>query len=68
MNTLDLLGKRVRYEGEAGVVVSRTEPSLANRDGLAAQRGRSVTIRVEGAVAPHFIEVTGVDLERIEVL
>ena len=27
MNTLDLLGKRVRYNGETGVVVSRSEPS-----------------------------------------
>jgi hypothetical protein len=68
MNTLDLLGKRVRYDGETGVVVGRNEPTLSGRDAMAAARGRSVTIRVEGTLAPHFIEVSGVDLERIELL
>jgi hypothetical protein len=68
MNTLDLLSRRVRYEGEMGLVVSRNEPTATSRDGLAAERGRSVTIRIEGAVAPRFIEVTEADLERIELL
>ena len=36
--------------------------------GLASKRGRSVTIRIEGELAPHFIEVTEPDLEGIEVL
>jgi hypothetical protein len=68
MNTLDLLGKRVRYDGETGVVVGRNDPTLAGRDAMAATRGRSVTIRIEGAMAPHFVEVTEADLERIELL
>ena len=68
MDTLDLLGKHVRYDGETGIVVSRSEPDWARRDGLAGQRGRSVTIRIEGQLAPHFVEVTEADLERIEVL
>jgi hypothetical protein len=68
MNTLDLLGRKVRYNGETGVVVSHSEPGSSRRDHLAAQRGRSVTIRIEGALAPHFVEVTETDLESIEVL
>jgi hypothetical protein len=68
VNTLDLLGKRVRYDGESGLVIARSEPAPASRDRLAAQRGRSVTIRIEGTLAPHFVEVTDSDLERIEVL
>ena len=68
MNTLDLIGKRVRFEGEVGTVVSRTEPSLAGRDCLSFWRGRSVTIRVEGALAPHFVEVAEADIVRIEML
>ena len=68
MDTLDLLGKHVRYNREVGIVVSRSEPGWAGRDGLAAQRGRSVTIRIEGQLAPHFVEVTEADLARIEVL
>ena len=48
MNTLDLLGRQVRYNGETGVVVSHSEPGSSRRDHLAAQRGRSVTIRIEG--------------------
>ena len=68
MNTLDLLGRQVRYNGETGVVVSRSEPGWAGRDRLAAERGRSVTIRIEGPLAPHFVEVTETDLESIEVL
>ncbi len=68
MDTLDLLGKHVRYNGEVGIVVSRSEPNREGRDGLAAQRGRSVTIRIEGQLAPHFVEVTEADLASIEVL
>lgn len=68
VNTLDLLGRHVRYDGEVGVVVSHSEPTLASKDRLASQRGRSVTIRVEGRVGPHFVEVAERDLERIEVL
>jgi hypothetical protein len=40
----------------------------ARRDGLAAQRGRSVTIRIDGRRAPHFVEVTESDLGSIEIL
>jgi hypothetical protein len=68
MNTLDLLGKRVRYNGETGVVVNHSGPGFARRDYLAAQRGRSVTIRIEGKLAAHFVEVSETDLERIELL
>jgi hypothetical protein len=68
MNTLDLLGRQVRYNGETGVVVSHSEPGWAGRDRLAAQRGRSVTIRIEGQLAPHFVEVTESDLENIEII
>jgi hypothetical protein len=68
MNTLDLLGKRVRYNGEAGVVVGHCGPGFGRRDYLAAQRGRSVTIRIEGKLAAHFVEVGETDLERIELL
>ena len=68
MNPLDLLGRRVRYNGEQGIVVSRSEPSLRSRDRLAARRGRSVTIRVDGDFAPHFVEVTETDLDSIIVL
>ena len=68
MNTLDLLGRRVRDNGESGVVVSHSGPGSLGRDRLAAQRGRSVTIRVDGQLAPHFVEVTEADLENIEVL
>ena len=68
MDTLDLLGKHARYNGETGIVVSRSEPGSSRRDGLAGQRGRSVTIRIEGQLAPHFVEVTEADLASIEVL
>ena len=68
MNTLDLLGRQVRYNGEMGVGVSHSGPGEVRRDRLAAQRGRSVTIRVDGQLAPHFVEVTEADLENIEVL
>lgn len=68
VNTLDLLGKDVCYEGEVGVVVARSEPASSGRDGLAWRRGRSVTIRIEGTLAPHFVEVGESDLADIEVL
>ena len=68
MNTLDLLGRKVRYNGETGTVVSHFRPGSLGRDRLAAQRGRSVTIRIEGQLAPHFVEVTETDLENIEIL
>ena len=68
MDTLDLLGKHVRYNGETAVVVSHSEPGSSRRDGLAAQRSKSVTIPIEGQLAPHFVEVTEADLARIEVL
>jgi hypothetical protein len=69
MNTLDLLGRQVGYYGETGVVVGHSGPGFARRDGLAAQRGRSfTTIRNEGNLAAHFVEVSETDLERIEVL
>jgi hypothetical protein len=68
MNTLDLLGRRVRYNGETGVVVGHSEPDSSHRDRLAALRGRSVTIRIEGQLAPHFVEVTESDLNNIEII
>jgi hypothetical protein len=68
MNTLDLLGEHVRYNGETGVVVGRCEPNRSGGDKLAAQRGRSVTIRIEGPLAPHFVEVLEGDLAGIELL
>ena len=58
----------MRYKGETGIVVGHSGPSASRRDGLAAERGRSVTIRIEGPLAPHFVEVTEKDLESIEVL
>ncbi len=68
MNTLDLLGRKVRYNGETGTVVSHSGPGSLGRDRRGAQRGRSVTIRIEGQLAPHFVEVTETDLENIEIL
>ena len=35
MNTLDLLDRQVRYNGETGVVVSHCEPGSWHRDRLA---------------------------------
>ena len=67
-NTLDLLGKRVRYRGKEGLVVGRLDPQLARRDRLATFRGESVTIRFEGPLAPTFVEVEGADLDAIEVI
>ncbi len=68
MNSLNLLGKRVRYNGETGVVVSRSEPEWVGRDRLAAQGGSCVTIRIEGQHWPHFVEVRDADLASIEVV
>ena len=67
VNTLDLLGRQVRYE-ETGVAVSRSEPGTSRRGTLAAQGGRSLTIRIDGRLAPHFVGVTESDLANIEVL
>ncbi len=67
-NTLDLLGKRVRYQGREGLVVSRFNPLAAHRDRLAPFRGESVTIRIEGHLGATFVEVDAVDLGGFEVL
>jgi hypothetical protein len=67
-NTLDLLGKRVRYQGKEGLVVARLDPLAAHRDRLAPFRGESVTIRIEGHLGPTFVEVDAVDLGSVEVL
>lgn len=40
----------------------------SRREHLAAQRGGSVTIRTDGQLAPHFVEVTESDLASIAVL
>jgi hypothetical protein len=68
MNTLDPLDRQVRYNGETAVVVSHSEPGSSRRDGLTAQRSKSVTIPIEGQLAPHFVEVAQSDPESIEVL
>jgi hypothetical protein len=67
-NSLDLLGKRVRYRGKEGLVVGRLDPLAAHRDRLAPFRGESVTICFEGHLAPTFVEVDAVDLGGVEVL
>ena len=67
-NSLDLLGKRVRYAGKEGLVVSRFNPMAAGRDRLAPFRDESVTIRIEGRLGPTFVEVDAVDLGGVEVL
>ncbi len=67
-NSLDLLGKRVRYCGKEGLVVSRFNPLAVGRDRLAPFRGESVTIRFEGHLGATFIEVDAVDLGSIELL
>jgi hypothetical protein len=35
MNALDLLGRQVRYGGEIGVVMGRSEPGVSRRERLA---------------------------------
>lgn len=65
---LELLGKRVRYRGQRGVVVGRLDPRSAQRDRLASFRQASVTIRFEGPLGPTFVEVDGAELGAIEPL
>jgi hypothetical protein len=48
--------------------VSRSQPGCSRRDRLATQRGRSVTIRIDGRLGPHFVEVLESDLGSIEIL
>ena len=67
-NSLDLMGKRVRYQGKEGLVVGRLDPPAAQRDRLAPFRGESVTIRFEGHLGATFIEVDAAELGSIEVL
>ena len=67
-NSLDLLGKRVRYQGREGLVVGRLDPTRAQRDRLAPFREESVTIRFEGDLGPTFVEVDAADFGAIEVL
>jgi hypothetical protein len=67
-NSLDLLGKRVRYQGKEGLVVSRFNPLATRGDRLAPFRAESVTIRIEGRLGPTFVEVDAVDLGGVELL
>ena len=67
-NPLDLLGKRVRYRGQVGLVVGRLDPRHSRRDRLAPFREESVTIRFEGPLGPTFVEVKGPELAAIEPL
>ncbi len=67
-NCPDLLGKRVRYQGEEGLVVSTFNPLAAHRDRLAPFRGESVTIRIEGHLGATFVEVDAIDLGGVELL
>jgi len=67
-NSLDLLGKRVRYQGKEGLVVSRFNPLAARTDRLAPFRAESVTIRIEGHLGATFIEVDAAELGSIELL
>jgi hypothetical protein len=68
MDTLDLFGKLVCYDGEIGKVVYRSGPPQASRDHFAALRSRSVTIRIEGALVPRFMVLADTDLERMELV
>ena len=67
-NSLDLLGKRVRYCGKEGLVVSRFNPQAVDRDRLAPLRTESVTIRFEGQLGATFVEVAAIDLGGVELL
>jgi len=67
-NTLDLLGKRVRYQGKEGLVVGRLDPGRPRKDRLAPFRSESVTIRFEGQLGATFVEVDAADLGSVEVL
>jgi hypothetical protein len=64
MNTLDLLGRRVRCDGGVGVVVARSAPNGTSRSDEVYARGRSVTIRIEGELADRFLIVEEADPER----
>ena len=66
-HTLDLLGKRVRYQGREGRVVSRLDPLSTRGDRLAPLRAESVTIRFQGHLRPTFVEVDAADFGDIEV-
>ena len=67
-NSLDLLGKRVRYQGKVGLVVGRLDPLAVQRDRLAPFRAESVTIRLEGQLGATFVEVDVSDFGDIELL
>jgi hypothetical protein len=67
-NSLELLGKRVRYQGREGLVVSRLQPLAARRDHLAPLRAESVTIRFEGRLGATLVEVDAADFGAIELL
>jgi hypothetical protein len=68
LTPLELLGKRVRYQGKEGCVVGRLDPHVAGRDRLAAYRSESLTIRFEGPLGATLVEVDGADFGDIEVL
>jgi hypothetical protein len=67
-NSLDLLGKRVRYQGKIGLVVGRLDPAAARKDRLAPLRAESVTIRFEGQLGATIVEVDAAELGSVEVL
>jgi hypothetical protein len=67
-NSLALLGKRVRYHSQIGLVVGRLDPTTAQRDRLAPFRGESVTILFEGDLGPTFVELDAADFGSIELL
>ena len=67
-NSLDLRGKRVRYQGKVGLVVGRLDPLADQRDRLAPFRAESVTIRFEGQLGATFVEVAAIDLGGVELL
>jgi hypothetical protein len=68
MDTLALLGKRVRYRGKEGLVVGRLDPQ--SRAGIAwppcaAPRSRSAS---RGPLGATLVEVEGAELGAIELL
>ena len=67
-NTLDPLGKRVRYCGKEGLLVSRLNPLGVGRDRRAPLRAESVTIRIEGDLGPTFVELDAAEFGSIELL
>ncbi len=64
---LELLGRRVRYRGQVGLVVGRLDPRSGQRDRLAPFREASVAIRFEGPLGATFVEVAGAELSAIEL-